>query len=413
VAEESRISDKRDAVARHETAMSGTGPQQPDQPIVLVFVSHFFPGYRAGGPPRAIANLIDQVSGVMFKILTADRDMGDSQPYKNVPANKWLEHGGAQVFYTERATLRLRNLCKLIRQTECSALYLNGLFDRLTIRVLLLRWLKLIPVKPVILAPRGVFSRGAINLKRWKKIAYLTVSRLMGLYRGIVWHSTSGSESEDLRAWFRGYINLVDLPDIPRPPAASAPENHVAKLPGKLRIVFLSRISPMKNLLQAVELTSKLNHETLFDIYGPIEDTQYWQACQKLIANAPSNVRIKYCREVRPEEIGRIMGQYDVMLLPTLGENYGHVIVEALASATPVLISENTPWRGLQAQHAGWDLPLSEPASIVACLEQLAMMVEGEHRCWRDGAYKLACAHVCSEDTALGYRNLFSMVSKP
>jgi len=396
----------------NETAADQSHVPLTRVPVVLVLVSHYFPGYRAGGPPRAIANLINEVSGVMFKILTADRDIGDSQPYKDVPANQWLVHGGAQVFYAEPAVLRLRNLCEFIRQTECSALYLNGLFDRLTIRVLLLRWLRLIPAKPVILAPCGVFSTGALNLKPWKKSAYLTVTRPMGLYRGIVWHSTSAIETVDIRAKFGGKINLVELTNIPQRPIVSAPDNHAMKSLGKLRILSLSRISPMKNLLQAIELVSQLTHETVFDIYGPIEDARYWQRCLKFMESAPPHVCINYCGDVPPTDIGRVMAQYDVFLLPTLGENYGYVIAEALASATPVLISDNTPWSGLTEMQAGWDLPLSKPSRFVACLEQLAMIDEGEHRRWRDGAYKLACAHVCSEDTARGYRELFSMAAQ-
>ena len=49
----------------------------------------------------------------------------------------------------------------------------------------------------------------------------------------------------------------------------------------------------------------------------------------------------------------------DLFVFPTLGENFGHVIFESLEASTPVLVSDQTPWksnykRGLQT------LPLDE-----------------------------------------------------
>jgi glycosyltransferase involved in cell wall biosynthesis len=50
------------------------------------------------------------------------------------------------------------------------------------------------------------------------------------------------------------------------------------------------------------------------------------------------------------------------------------VIAEALAVGTPVLTSTMTPWRDLESQGLGWDLPLEDPSAFARCLEQLAEM---------------------------------------
>jgi glycosyltransferase involved in cell wall biosynthesis len=57
-------------------------------------------------------------------------------------------------------------------------------------------------------------------------------------------------------------------------------------------------------------------------------------------------------------------------LFPTLGENYGHVICEALNAGCPVLISNQTPWRNLQEKGVGWDFPLEEEERFTATLQQ-------------------------------------------
>src|SRR5581483_8212658 len=58
------------------------------------------------------------------------------------------------------------------------------------------------------------------------------------------------------------------------------------------------------------------------------------------------------------------------LLFPTHGENYGHVIREALAAGCPVIISDQTPWRGLEALGVGWDLALSDPQAFTGVLQR-------------------------------------------
>ncbi len=52
---------------------------------------------------------------------------------------------------------------------------------------------------------------------------------------------------------------------------------------------------------------------------------------------------------------------YHFFLLPTLGENFGHVFLEALAAGCPLIISDRTPWLNLEEKQIGWDLPLEKP----------------------------------------------------
>jgi glycosyltransferase involved in cell wall biosynthesis len=79
-------------------------------------------------------------------------------------------------------------------------------------------------------------------------------------------------------------------------------------------------------------------------IYGPAEDLEYWLLCQRQIELMPVNINIKYYGEVEHKIVPLVLSKADVFILPTLGENFGHVIFEALSVGTPVIISDNTPW---------------------------------------------------------------------
>jgi glycosyltransferase involved in cell wall biosynthesis len=81
------------------------------------------------------------------------------------------------------------------------------------------------------------------------------------------------------------------------------------------------------------------------------------------------------------------------MLLPSLSENFGHAIFEALAAGTPVIIGDQTPWRGLAAQQAGWDVSVNDLAGFSIALQSAADMDSATRLIWRKGARACAEAH--------------------
>jgi glycosyltransferase involved in cell wall biosynthesis len=165
--------------------------------------------------------------------------------------------------------------------------------------------------------------------------------------------------------------DLRERPPAPRPPAA--------KKPGELRAAFLSRITGKKNLAGAVEMLSGVRGEVRFTIYGPAEDAAYWAECQARIATLPPNVRVEYAGPLRPEQVADALSAHHLLLFPTLGENFGHVILEALVAGIPVLTSDRTPWDGLEAAGAGWTVPLEQPERFRSLLQAYADAGMEEH----------------------------------
>ena len=50
-----------------------------DRPKVLVFIDWYLPGYKAGGPVRSLANLVDHLRGrVDFHIVTRNTEYTES-----------------------------------------------------------------------------------------------------------------------------------------------------------------------------------------------------------------------------------------------------------------------------------------------------------------------------------------------
>jgi glycosyltransferase involved in cell wall biosynthesis len=88
------------------------------------------------------------------------------------------------------------------------------------------------------------------------------------------------------------------------------------------------------------------------------------------MATLPANTRVRYKGKIEHEGVAQVFAENDLFLFPTLGENYGHVICESLMSGCPVLISDQTPWRNLEAEGIGWDIPLDDAERFRSVLQQ-------------------------------------------
>jgi glycosyltransferase involved in cell wall biosynthesis len=308
-----------------------------------------------------------------FRIITRDRDEGTDQTYLSVIPGTWQPVGHAQVRYVPPSAISTRWLAREVVAVAPEIIYLNSFFDSIfTLKVLVARRAGLFPPVPMLLAPQGELSPGALGIKPLKKAAYIRFARWCGLYRGLTWQASNEAEREDILNTMRGVPpeQVRVAADLTEEAGAAAPDRVPRSAPGALRLCFLSRISPKKNLDFALRVLADVKVPVEFIIYGPIEDSAYWAACQQLIARLPPHVRVQHGGEVLPQEVRHTLSDCDLFFMPTRGENFGHVIFEALSAGVPALISDQTPWTDLEAHGAGWSFPLSAPGAFVAAIER-------------------------------------------
>ncbi|MBW3539417.1 MAG: glycosyltransferase [Planctomycetes bacterium] len=330
---------------------------------------------------RTIANVVEHLHREFdFRIITRDRDLGDAEPFATVPIDRWTETGSAKVRYVSPPRLAARRLARLFRRTPHHVLYLNSVFSpRLTIAPLVLRQLGRIERTPAVLAPRGELAPSALSRHPRRKQAWLVAARRGGLFRELFWQASSSFEAGDIGRTFGNNVSIVVAPDLPPRLCGTPAPSPSEKRPGRLRIIFLSRVHPVKNLDGAIDMLAGLDGEIEFNVYGPAEDGAYSEFCRDRLARLPANVRAGWHGPLDPSDVPAALAAHDVLLFPTRGENFGHVILEALAAGRPVLVSDRTPWRNLAARGAGWDLPLNDAAAFHRVLERLTAMDRPEH----------------------------------
>ena len=119
-------------------------------------------------------------------------------------------------------------------------------------------------------------------------------------------------------------------------------------------------------------MLANVNVPINFTIYGPKEVPSYWSTCEELIAALPDNIKVDIYGPVDPFSVRTMLAKHDLFLLPTKGENYGHVIYEALSVGLPVLISDQTPWKDLRENNVGWECPLDSLSAFANKIEQVS-----------------------------------------
>ncbi len=376
---------------------------------ILVFTQWYLPGYKAGGPIRSVANIVESLKKQFnFDIITTNVDYGNNDSYKNIVTNKWISKNNIRIFYFDKKNISIYAIYKLIKNKKYNKIYLNSLFSPyFTILPILLTKLFFRNTK-IILAPRGMLGKGALEIKSRKKKLYIFITRFFGIYRKIYWQASSTNEQAEIIDQFgkNTRIKIVQNISILNTKPIEKPD----KTNSATRFFFLSRISKKKNLLFAIELLNKIDKKVIFDIIGPIEENEYWNECKTLIKNINTNVKINYLGAIPFYEIQKTISNYHFMLLPTMHENYGHVIIEALASGCPVIISKQTPWQKLEQLKIGWDISLQNSNEFIKVLNYAIDMNTEEYKIWSENAIKFVSQKLMSKAIIKQNYELFELL---
>ncbi|MFK7780592.1 MAG: glycosyltransferase [Candidatus Gracilibacteria bacterium] len=338
---------------------------------ILIFKDSFLPGFRGGGPITSIANLV-QLLNQDFNILicTKNHDFGETVPYESVESDTVARYKEFNVYYA--SALNKKSITKVVNEFNPDVIYLNSFFSSTTQKVMLLN--KLYFRKKLIVAPRGELQENALNIKKTKKSVYLFVYKFFKMYKDVKFHSTDKIETKRIKELFHTKA-VAELQNAVKIDSFSP----LTKQKDELKLVFVSRISRKKNLHFALLVLQNTSCSIIFDIYGPKEDMAYWGECEQIIKSMPNNVKISYKGSLAQSEIVKKMREYHAFLFPTLSENFGHVIVEAMQAGLVPIISDQTPWLKLDAINAGWDIKLDDKKKYEEVIDKLYKMENEEY----------------------------------
>lgn len=332
---------------------------------VLIFIDWFYPAYKAGGPIKSVYNLIKGLNEEFnFSIICSNLEM-DNKVLDLIP-NKWTFFEEIPIIYLSKPFQNSNRYNILFDEVKPDLIYYNSLFSKqFTLMPYLL--FKKKGVRQVI-APRGMLGKASLEIKPLKKWAFLALAkRFLFQDNLLLWHATSIQEEKDItqsigkKAKIKMARNLAS-PILKR----NLPKEF--KSSNSLRLVFISRIVPIKNLDFLLQVFKKINnHSVTLDIYGPREDAPYWEYCSDLINQLPN---VHYKGELSPLKVKSKLQEYHFSVLPTKHENFGNSIVESWLSGVPVLISDKTPWVNLERKCIGKELSIKSAENWTQTFER-------------------------------------------
>ena len=378
---------------------------------ILIIYDYFLPGYNAGGPVQSLANMISLLhDDFEFFVITSAYDVNARQPYANIVINGWndlrIKDTVVKVWYKEKGH-NYKKITAAIKSVNADFIYMNCMYS-IPLFVYPIFFIKKIFSRDqsnIIISPRGILQPGSLAVKPLKKKIYLALLRLSGILKKCRWHATSKDEAESIYRYFRKNSSIEILSNIPKQPVKIIPPPTKEK--NYLKLVHLSLIAPVKNILGSINALAICKARIELDIYGPIKDTDYWQECIKAMQNIPANLQINYKGDVQPDNVQTTLQQYDAMILLTKGENFGHALFESLSVGRPIITSHFTPWNALAEKKAGWNVDINDQKSIVDLLDSLAGKTNEEWMQYCKEAHQLAANYFEEQHFKESYRKLF------
>jgi glycosyltransferase involved in cell wall biosynthesis len=347
-----------------------------------------------GGVARAILDLCTALASAGHEVTLLAADARDApEPWRRsapgCPSVVEIRRPCvADGFFTPAA---IRGVTRRLRQAE--VLHLHGMWDPSHIQVAAAaRKLGL----PYVYSVHGMLDDWSMAQRRLKKQIYLTLFGRKMLHAAAAVHCTAQAELDQARKWMprsRGVvipliIDVAPFRDLPGPDPARA---KFPQLESPLPLaLFLSRLHYKKRielLIHAADRLRRSGRECLVIIAGSGE-ARYEQQLKDLVSRLQLGDRVVFLGFVTGIEKISLYQAADVFVLPTSQENFGFVLFEALAAATPVVTTRGADtWPELEASGGAVivdDDPDALANATASILEDPARREAMGHagRCW-------------------------------
>lgn len=251
-------------------------------------------------------------------------------------------------------------------------------------------------------SPHGMLTTWALKNKWLKKLLGLALYQYWSLRKADLIHVTAQSEVEDIKRL--GLTNPiviaplgVRIPTSNLKPQTSNSQPQTSNLKQRT-LLFVSRVQRKKglpNLLEAwARLPEVLKNDWTIRIVGPDQDNhtaELMHQCESLglsyadqegnIHRSTSNLQPSTSNQpqvafVGPKYDADLDAEYsnaDLFVLPTHSENFGSVVIEALAHSVPVICTKEAPWEELETHKCGWWIDDNVDALVQAIKEALTL----------------------------------------
>lgn len=310
----------------------------------------YAPAWQFGGPVLSVSRLCEALAaeGVAVEVLTTNAGLPD------LPANQLgrpVQRHGVTVTYfpvdRQGGTIRSRALERALPRAlqEAQLLHLSAIWQPLGIP---LQQEALRQGVPVLHSLRGALGPYSLRHGWWKKLPYFLLRERPLLQRAAGLHVTSEQELRELRGlglraprWL--LPNPLDLTHLrPDPPLGRTWRRRLGAAADQPLLLICGRQHHKKGLDLLPDVLAALGHRPWQLLLVGSDEDGSGAALLRRLRQQGLGPRLLQRPTLPAEELGGIYNAADLLLLPSRHENFGNVVLEALACGTAVAISDRT-----------------------------------------------------------------------
>ena len=311
---------------------------------VLIYVPYYLPATRFGGPVQSVHGLARTLveQGHEVTVLTANLDGPEEL---DVPIDTPISIDGVQVYYFRIHTpRRLYYSPKMVRRakslmTQVDAVHINGVFLWPGPRITQIARNEGVPVT---ISPRGMLMPELVAGKsRWLKKLWLAFMGRKSIAMSSTIHVTVRAEAEGMRQLGLDLAPILVLPNGVIAPPVVDPDL-IAQVwegipPGR-RVLYLGRLGWNKGIDMAIRATHA--HEDAHILIVGYDEVGLRQQLEPELSRADGLLCGAFLGQIDGHEKWALLAGADVLLVPSVQENFANVVAEAMAVGTVVIATE-------------------------------------------------------------------------
>ena len=364
-----------------------------------------------GGPSQAIVEMVRALreQGIDACIITTQ----DSGLYKNkeVPLNRWIQYEGVPTFVHSCLDSRIRVIREylispsfvywLIKNiSDYDIIHIHAIFSFPSTISMIVSRIKGIPY---VVRTIGQLNKWSLRQGALKKKTMMTLIEKKNLSHAKAIHVTSKYELQDLESLGLGDKCFILGLGVATPNISVVRQFGIGNSNNEaIRFLFLSRVHPKKQLELLLTALAILKHQINEDgwelaIAGSGEQ-DYIETLKSKTRDLGIENHITWHGHVTGETKQVLLNSSDWFVLPSASENFGISVVEAMASALPVVISANTGISDKVNEYSAGYICNEDPSEFA---KVLLKAIKGSHnRSMGNSARKLVADHFSWEPIA-------------
>ena len=338
-------------------------------------VLHIIPSVSLarGGPSKAVIEMVSALrdNDVDAEIATTN---DDAQNRLDLPLNKQTNYNGAPVIFFNRFSPTISAIREFAYSNgfrkwlnknihRYDIIHVHAIFSFCSSYAMYLARKKNIPY---IIRPIGQLEAWSLSQSKFRKQLYLKLIEKKNIVNANSIHFTAHSEQQQsLAALQNTFANqVIPLGINIAPEIEDARQKMLSRWslnPNVINLLFLSRLHPKKGLERLLNALSKAQGPAFQLIIAGEGDDNYKKSLINLIKRLGLNEYCHLVGFVEGNDKQLLLQGSDLFILPSYSENFGIATLEAMASAMPVIISNEVALSTeIKKYNLGWVTDLNE-----------------------------------------------------